>query len=80
MGAALSTWPRTAMRQRQMQQGKWQACMGAALLIMAVPAASVDAPFGIVTPKGMLLPAKCHASATCEGLRASSREHFPSQK
>ena len=33
-----------------------------------------------VTPKGMLLPTKCHASATCEGLRASSREHFPNQK
>ena len=31
----------------------------------------------IVTPKGMLLPARCHASATCEGLRASSGGHFP---
>ena len=33
-----------------------------------------------VTPKGMLLPAVCHASATREGLRASSRARFPRQK
>ena len=34
----------------------------------------------IVTPKGVLRLAKCHASATREGLWASSREHLPRQK
>jgi len=33
-----------------------------------------------VTPKGVLRLAKCHASATRKGLRASSREHLPRQK
>jgi len=33
-----------------------------------------------VTPKGALRLAKCHASATREGPRASSREHLPKQK
>lgn len=30
-----------------------------------------------VTPKGVLLLAKCHASATLEGFWASSRKHLP---
>ena len=33
-----------------------------------------------VTPEGVLRLAKCHASATLESLRASSREHLPRQK
>ena len=34
----------------------------------------------IVTPKGVLLPALCHASATREGPWASSRGHLPREK
>ena len=37
-------------------------------------------PLKTVTPEGVLLLARCHASATREGLRASSREHLPRQK
>ena len=44
------------------------ACMSCLLIILNV------------TPKGVLRLAKCHASATREGLRASSREHLPKQK
>ena len=34
----------------------------------------------LVTPEGVLLLARCHASATLESHRASSREHLPRQK
>ena len=34
----------------------------------------------LVTPKGVLPPALCHASATREGLWASSRGHLPREK
>ena len=56
------------------------ACIFLAHLDCDAKFASFLLPVVPVTPECVLLLARCHASATLESLRASSREHLPRQK